>query len=63
MIAINAPRGMRRPHAESSASEGQRAAWEARATAAEALVRNAEQQLADLERRASNAAVPREWRH
>jgi hypothetical protein len=38
------------------------AQWQARAVAAEAVLHAAESDLADLERRASNRAVPREWR-
>ena len=38
------------------------AQWQARAAAAEAFLHAAESDLADLERRASNEAVPREWR-
>ncbi|MFL5248643.1 MAG: trypsin-like peptidase domain-containing protein [Myxococcales bacterium] len=36
--------------------------WEGRIAAAEALLRSAESDLAALDRRASNSAVPREWR-
>lgn len=52
-----------RSRAGSAGSDGDRAESQLRLTAAEAQVRDAEQQLADLDRRASNAAVPREWRH
>ena len=52
-----------RSRADSAANDGERIVMQERITAAEALVRDAEQQLADLDRRASNAAVPREWRH
>ena len=52
-----------RSRADFAANDGERIVMQERITAAEALVRDAEQQLADLDRRASNAAVPREWRH
>ena len=62
---LNAAKGLlaeARSRADSAGSEGERAGWQGRAIEAEVFVRDAEQQLADLERRASNAAVPREWR-
>ena len=62
---LNAARALlaeARSRADSAGSEGERAGWQGRAIEAEVFVRDAEQQLADLERRASNAAVPREWR-
>jgi serine protease Do len=63
---LNAARALlaeARSRAESAGGEGERAGWQARAIEAEVFVHDAEQQLADLDRRASNAAVPREWRH
>jgi hypothetical protein len=52
-----------RSRTDSGENDGERAGWQARAVEAEVFVHDAEQQLADLDRRASNAAVPREWRH
>ena len=51
-----------RSRASQSGTGSEASQWQARAAAAEAVLHAAESDLADLERRASNEAVPREWR-